>query len=337
MRQWCSAAALVFCATGAVAQQMPPPWSPVPLHISVRDISTRDGYLPDAGVEVTNEATGARVATTTGADGRVTVPVAPGSYKISISIPGFEALVKNSFCVVAGERAAFDVALRAGRRPVTPRSPDDGTRYRSTRPSVASQGVVSDDEMRDAVAYGRRNTNLGGYLLIGSRGLERWRLGYLFTPRLRIATMTQVADAMQKPFDPRELPSRFLERTAWIVATPQRHDVLWGDDTLRYIVAPSEVVIQRQVADGWADGVKPLWKAHLNTQCDASVFEAALGQKFPRPAIVAAFPVDAIQAGNRIAVTYSTTATHVDGTEAIKVKAATRRMTMSEEDLRKWR
>ena len=131
MRQWCSAAALAFCATGAVAQQMPPQWSPVPLHISVRDISTRDGYLPDAGVEVTNEATGARVTTTTGADGRVTVPVAPGSYKISISIPGFEALVKNSFCVVAGERAAFDAALRAGRRPVTPRSPGDGTRVDS--------------------------------------------------------------------------------------------------------------------------------------------------------------------------------------------------------------
>ena len=113
--------------------------------------------------------------------------------------------------------------------------------------------------------------------------------------------------------------------------------MLWGDDTLRYIVAPSELVIQPQVADGWADGVKPLWKAHLNTQCDANVFEAVLGQKFPRPAVVAAFPVDAVHPGNRIAVTYSTTATHVDGTEAIKVKAATRRMTMSEEDLRKWR
>ena len=297
MRQWCSAATLLFCATGAVAQQMLPPWSPVSVHISVRDISTRDRYLPDASVEMTNEATGARVATTTGADG-CDVPVAPGSYKISISIPGFEALVKNSFCVVAGERAAFDVALRPGRRPTTPRPPHAAPDIGSTRPSVASQGVVSDDEMRDAVAYGRRNANLSGYRLIGSRGLERWRLGYLFTPRLRIATMTQVADAMQKPFDPRDLPSGFLERTIWIVATPQRHDVLWGDDTLRYIVAPLEVVIQQQVADGWAEGVKPLWEAQLNTQCDASWFsKAALGQKFPRPAMVAAFLVDAVHPG----------------------------------------
>ena len=74
----------------------------------------------------------------------------------------------------------------------------------SIRPLVTSQGVVSDDEMRDAVAYGRRDTNLSGYRLIGSRGLERWRLGYLFTPLLRIATMTRVANGMQRPFDPRE-------------------------------------------------------------------------------------------------------------------------------------
>lgn len=328
-------AALLLCAAGAAAQE-PSRSLPVPLHISARDIYTRDRYLANASVEVTNNVTGTKVVTVTGPDGRVTVPVIPGSYRIAISVPGYQRIDANNFCVVAGEPARFHAVLGPDRgtapRPLPPSDPA----VVLTPRSVPSQSVMTDVEIREAMASGRVSTKLSACRLTGSRGLERWRVGHLFTPFLRVATMTQVADATNRRFTETEIPRQVLERVAWVVATPADHSEMQGDDTLRFVVAPRDVVIEPEGGSP-QHAVRPPWKAYLNTQCDADVFESVLGRQFPRPGLVAAFPMDAVRPGSRIAVSYSATADRVDGPGAIKIKAQTRRVNIREEDLRTWK
>ena len=67
------------------------------------------------------------------------------------------------------------------------------------------------------------------------------------------------------------------------------------------------------------------------------MFESVLGRQFPRPGLVAAFPMEAIRPGSRIAVSYSGTADRLDGPGAIKIKAETRRVNIREENLRTWK
>ena len=237
-------APLLLCVTGVLGQEASRV-APVPLAISVRDVYTRDHYLANASIEVTNNATGAKVTTVTGPNGRVSVPVIPGSYRIAISITGYGGLVSNNFCVVAGEPARFDAALGPDRGGPAPRpsSPSDPAVVLTPR-SVPSLPVMTDVEVREAMAHGRTNTKLSAYRLTWSRGLERSRVGHLFTPFLRVATMTQVADATNKRFTETEIPRHFLDRVAWVVATPADYSEIRGDDTLRYIVAPRDVVIE---------------------------------------------------------------------------------------------
>ena len=310
---------------------------PVPLHISVRDIYTRDHYLASASIEVTNNATGTKVTTDTGPEGRVTLPVIPGTYRIAISVPGYGSLVANNFCVVAGEPARFDAALGPDRGggASRPSLPSDPALVLTPR-SVPSQPVMTDVEVREAMAYGRTSTKLTGYRLTASQGLLRWRVGHLFTPFLRVATMTQVADATNKRFTETEIQRLLLERVAWVVATPANHSEIQGDDTLRYIVAARDVVIEPKNG-GPKNHIQPFWKTYLNSECDADVFESILGRQFPRPGLVAAFPMEAMRPGSRIAVSYFDTADRLDQPGAIKIKAETRRVNIREADLRTWK
>lgn len=326
---------LLICATGAVAQE-PSRALPVALHISARDIYTRDRFLANASVEVTNNATGTKVVTVTGPDGRVTLSVIPGSYRIAISISGYGGLVANNFCVVAGEPARFHAALGPDRGTAPRPLPQSDPAVVLTPRSVPSQSVMTDVEIGEAMAYGRTSIKLSAYRLAGSRGLERWHVGHLFTPFLRVATMTQVADATNKRFTESEIPRMLLEHMAWVVATPGEYSEYTDDGRVRYAVAPRDVEIQLQ-AGGTQNAIRSQWMIYLNTHCDADVFESVLGRQFPRPGIVAAFPMDAIRPGNRIVVSYFGTADRLDRPGAIKIKAETRRVNIREEDLRAWK
>ena len=341
MRQICFAALLLTCPAVALLAQAPAR-ALVPLDVRVSDIYVRGRDLPNATVEITNNATGTKVVVVTGPDGRVSVPVMPGSYRIAISLAGYGSLVASNHCVVAGEPARFHAGLGPDRgstqRPVPQRPvPQPDPTIVQAPLSLASQSVLPDPAIAEAMAFGRKSTKLSAYRLAASRGLERWHVGHLFTPFLRVATMTQVADATGKPFTASEIPRHFLEHVGWVVAIREKYNVLGSDDTRTYWVAPEGVAIESRTDGAPPKAIAPAWKANLNTQCDADVFEAALGRQFPLPAIVAAFPLDAIRPGNRIVVTYSTTADPVIGSGAIKIKAATRAVNIRELDVRNWK
>ena len=330
------AALILTSVAGAFAQDA----TEVRLYVSVRDIYKRDGYLPDAKVVVTNNMTGTKVEAVTGADGRASLWVRPGSHRIAISAAGYGSLVATNFCVVAGQPAPFDAVL-GPQRPGSPLEaippPVDVPRPRS----VPTVPVMTLEQVREAMAFGRRSTKLSGYELTARQGLARRDVGRLFTPFLRVATMTQLADAIGKPFGEGEIPRALVEQIAWIVAPAGIHsENSSGDETLvetlRYHVPPTEVMVQPRDAKGRLT-LRPIWKGHLFTPCDAEIFEALLGRHFPLPSIVAAFPMDAIQPGAVIAVTYSTTADPPDRRPSLKIKAKTLPVTISEDDLRRWK
>ena len=153
--------------------------------------------------------------------------------------------------------------------------------------------------------------------------------------------MTQLADAIGKPFGEGEIPRALVEQVAWIVAPAGIHYENSSSDetlveTVRYRVPPTSVFVQPRDAKGRLT-LRPIWKGHLSTPCDAEIFETLLGRHFPLPSIVAAFPMDAIQPGAIIAVTYATTADPPDRRPSLKIKAMTLPVTISEHDLRRWK
>jgi hypothetical protein len=194
---------------------------------------------------------------------------------------------------------------------------------------------MSSEEIVAAMSYGRKATKLKGYHLTVGR-LQRTSVGHLFTPFLRVATMTQVADATKKPFTVSEIPKHLLENVAWIVAAPGDYSENREDETRQFIVAPRDVTIEPKGTDA-SNAIQAPWKVYLRSPCDSEAFESILGSQFRQPGIVAAFPMDALHAGNRIAVSYSTLATRVGGPGAVKINAATRRVTIREEDVKNWK
>ena len=159
MNRWRVALAslTLTCVTSALAQEA----TEVRLYVSVRDVYKRDGYLPDAKVEVTNNLTGSKVETVTGPDGRAALWVTPGSHRIALSAAGYRPLVATNFCVIAGQPAPFDAVLgpeRPGSPLETIPPPVDVPRPRS----VPTVPVMALEQVREAMAFGRRSTKLSG-------------------------------------------------------------------------------------------------------------------------------------------------------------------------------
>jgi carboxypeptidase family protein len=325
--------------TAASARAQAP--SKVPLLGSVRDIYTRDGYLAGAKVVVTNNLTGITVTMVTGPDGTFSLPgVDAGTYTISISAPGYSSLVASNFCVVSGRRAVFDAVIGPDRgRPATTAAPPADPTIVSVPASRPSHGALTASEIQEAMAFGGRSPKLRAHELTESGWLIRRRTGRLFTPFWRVATMTQVAAASNQQLTATAIPAAFTERVAWIVGFFDAHYVNdYGDmSSPQYRVSVSEIGIRPKGSKDALNDIKPVWKMYLNTECDVDMLESVLGRQFTRPGIVAAFPMDAITAGNAILFTYSTSAYAADGFDAITVKHAQRRVVISEKDLRKWK
>ena len=151
--------------------------------------------------------------------------------------------------------------------------------------------------------------------------------------------MTQVAAAARQKFTAGEIPAAFVQKTAWVVARPTEHyEDSHGDmDSPQYLAPAAKIVIRPPRSDGPERDVQPLWMMHLATTCDVEALASALGQQFKRQSVLAAFPIDALQAGGTIVVTYRKSAYTVDGSGSLRIKEETRRVEISERDLRNWR
>ena len=71
--------------------------------------------VPDAGVSITNEATGVQIPTkTNGAGVYSVVNLIVGTYQVEFSAPGFKTLVRSGFPLQVGERGRLDARLEIG-------------------------------------------------------------------------------------------------------------------------------------------------------------------------------------------------------------------------------
>jgi hypothetical protein len=330
----CSAAIGV---PGAFAQERPT----VTLTGSVRDVHTRDSYIPGATVTVTSHRTGQTFTLLTTGDGTFTVDLDPGTYTIAVSSPGYRMLVARNFCAAAGRPAQFHAVV--GR--LQPGAPRTAPRTFEVLPSVnapqavASVASLSPDEIEQAMAFGRTAKKLEAPQLNASGTLLGRRTGHLFTPFWRVATMTQVAAAAKQKFTAGEIPAAFVQKTAWVVARPTEHyEDSHGDmDSPQYLAPAAEIVIRLPRSDGPERDVQPLWVMPLGTMCDVDALASVLGQQFKRYSVLAAFPIDGLQAGGTIVVTYRKSAYSADGFRSLRIKEETRRVRISERDLRNWR
>ena len=73
------------------------------------------GVVPGAQVTVSNASTGAQRAVTTDERGRFTVPqLAPGPYQVTVSMAGFETLVRSGITLTVGQEANITLAMKVG-------------------------------------------------------------------------------------------------------------------------------------------------------------------------------------------------------------------------------
>jgi Carboxypeptidase regulatory-like domain len=309
----------------------------VPLVGSVRDVYTRDYYLSGATVTVVSHRTGQTLTVVTAADGSFLVPaLEPGRYTIAIFKQGYGALVATSFCLAREGRARFDVALGAdhlGRgAPVIP--PPD--RSAAPGPPLASSvDVMTASEISEAIAFGRQSGQLKPYGLVEVRGLVRRSAGGLFTPFRRVASMAQVAAEAKQTFAEEKIPVPLIQRLAWIVGGPVEHYRNDGGEGSRYLAHVTTIVI-RPKSTAASTVIAPIWSMMLETDCDLRPFESVFGRQFTFPTMLAAFPVDAIRAGNTILFTYSSTASSREH-RTMAVKPDVRRVVIDEAGVQGWR
>lgn len=71
--------------------------------------------VPAAPIKVVNEESGARIESITDEDGKFRVnSLIPGTYRVEVSKPGFEQLVRKGLTLTTGQRVAVDLILKLG-------------------------------------------------------------------------------------------------------------------------------------------------------------------------------------------------------------------------------
>jgi len=117
------------------------------------------GAITGASVTLSNEGTGAELTTTTGSDGVYKFsPVRIGSYKITVSIQGFQTMAQHGVTVNVGQNVAADFSLKPG-------SVTETVTVESTLPVLQSQDasvgqVVDSKAVNDLPLNGRNFTFL---------------------------------------------------------------------------------------------------------------------------------------------------------------------------------
>src|ERR1051325_1899062 len=83
--------------------------------VTGRVTDAQQASVPNAKIQVTLTATGARSQTTSGTDGLYTIPfLAPGTYKMEVEAAGFKRYVRDGIELAAGERVGLDVEMSIG-------------------------------------------------------------------------------------------------------------------------------------------------------------------------------------------------------------------------------
>ncbi|HVL67988.1 MAG TPA: carboxypeptidase-like regulatory domain-containing protein [Vicinamibacterales bacterium] len=324
-------------------------WPPAALVGTVRDVETRDGWIAGATVVVTNIRTGATTTVVTSADGSFEVlGIEPGNHSIAVSSPGYGSLVSRRFCVEPGRPTPFKAVLsrdarRSGARPQAgpPVTRAHGAAVNSpvvTAPAaLPAAAVLSPAEVEEAMAFGRRHPKLVGHPLKASGSWQPRRAGMLFTPFWRVATMTQVAAARDQRFTSDDIPAAVREQTIWIVGFGNEYRFP-EEDSGRVAVAPvTTITIRPPGAKNVQDEIQPAWTMVLETPCDLAEMEPLLGPQLAVPALMAAFPAEALRTGSRIVFRYHSVATPPGTFRGFSVKAEERTLKISDRDLRDWR
>ncbi len=71
--------------------------------------------LANAGVDVTNVATSVTTHTQTSSTGDFTVPyLQPGTYRVTVQVPGFQKSVTDNVGLVVGQQARVNVTMKTG-------------------------------------------------------------------------------------------------------------------------------------------------------------------------------------------------------------------------------
>jgi hypothetical protein len=71
--------------------------------------------VPAASITITNQDTQAKYAAASNANGNYSIPfVTPGTYSVSVAVPGFKAVVRPGILVRINDRIALDFALEVG-------------------------------------------------------------------------------------------------------------------------------------------------------------------------------------------------------------------------------
>jgi hypothetical protein len=74
--------------------------------------------LAGAQVTASNLETGMKRTATTSAEGRYLInQIPPGSYQVTVSMDGFETLVRNGITLTVGQQANLSLAMKVGGSP----------------------------------------------------------------------------------------------------------------------------------------------------------------------------------------------------------------------------
>ncbi|MBZ5611237.1 MAG: TonB-dependent receptor [Acidobacteriia bacterium] len=144
------------------------------------------GVVPGAKVDVQNQGTSATVSSITDASGNFIAPSLPvGSYRITISAPGFKTNVRDKVSINSADRVRLEITLEAGE--VSEKVTVSAEAPLLETASTTLGGVVNAQRVQDLPMNGRSITQLlavipgvmliGGTQVVGGAPSRIWETG----------------------------------------------------------------------------------------------------------------------------------------------------------------
>ncbi|HWB83940.1 MAG TPA: TonB-dependent receptor [Bryobacteraceae bacterium] len=119
-----------------------------------RVIDAQDAVIPNVKVTATEVSTGANYDTVSSASGQYTIPfLAPGTYRVTVSAPGFKRYVREGLVISTTERASLDIRLEIGAQVETVTVAADTPLIETATASTGQ--VLGSKQLEDMPANGR--------------------------------------------------------------------------------------------------------------------------------------------------------------------------------------